>query len=73
MVPGSYLQSTLKHSVGPGTYATIAWLVVSLATLVGALGSTLEDEETVREAVYGYRQRRRQQDVDDSEDDSAKS
>ena len=65
MVPGSYLQSTLKHSVGPGTYATIAWLVVSLATLVGALGSTLEDEETVREAVYGYRQRRRQEEEED--------
>lgn len=72
-VPGSYLQSTLRHPVGSGIYATITWLAVSLATLVGALGSTLEDEETVRDAVYGYRQRRRQQDVDDSEDDSAKS
>jgi hypothetical protein len=71
-VPGSYLQSTLRHPVGAGTYATIAWLAVSLATLVGALGSTLEDEETVRDAVYGYRQRRRQQDANDSEDGSAR-
>ncbi len=72
-VPSSFLQSNLGHSVGPATYATITWLAASLATLVGALGSTLEDDDTVRNAVYGYRQRRRQQDEDDSEDDSAKS
>jgi hypothetical protein len=71
-VPGNYLQSTLRHPVGAGTYATITWLAVSLATLVGALGSTLEDEDTVREAVYGYRQRRRQQDANDSKEGSAK-
>jgi hypothetical protein len=71
-VPSSYLQFTLRHPVGAGTYATIAWLAVSLATLVGALGSTLEDEETVRNAVHGYRQRRRQQVANDSEDGSAK-
>jgi hypothetical protein len=58
-VPGGYLQSTLQHPVGPGEYGKIAWLAASLATLVGALGSTLEDEETVRDATYGYRQRRR--------------
>jgi hypothetical protein len=72
-VPGRYLQSTLQQPVGAGAYETIAWLAVSLATLVGALGSTLEDEETVRDAVYGYRQRRRQEeDTNDSEDGSAK-
>ena len=72
-VPGSYLQCTLRHPISAGAYATIAWLAVSLATLVGALGSTLEDEETVRDAIYGYRQRRRQEeDANDSKDGSAK-
>jgi len=72
-VPGSYLQCTLRHPISAGAYATIAWLAVSLATLVGALGSTLEDEETVRDAIYDYRQRRRQEeDVNDSEDGPAK-
>jgi hypothetical protein len=64
-VPSSFLQSNLGHPVGPVTYATITWLAASLATLVGALGSTLEDEDTVRNAVYGYRQRRRQEDSGD--------
>src|ERR687893_592929 len=68
-VPGGYFQTTLKHPAGFGEYLTLAWLGTSLATVAGALGTSLEDEETVREASYGYRQRRRHED-DDSEDES---
>jgi hypothetical protein len=67
-VPGAYFQSTLRHPVGPGEYLTLAWLATSLATVAGALGASLEDEDTVREAAYGYRQRRRQRRLNDSED-----
>jgi hypothetical protein len=67
-VPGNYFQSTLKHPVGLGEYLTLSWLGASLATVAGALGASLEDEETVREASYGYRQRRRH-DGDDPEDE----
>jgi hypothetical protein len=54
-----FLQSNLGHPVGFADYARLAWMATSLATLAGALGSGLEDEETVREATYGYRQQRR--------------
>src|SRR5829696_7311378 len=60
-VPGGYFQSTLKHPVGLGEYLTLSWLGASLATVAGALGASLEDEERVRAASYGYRQRRRQE------------
>jgi hypothetical protein len=60
-VPGSYFQSTLKHPVGLGDYVTLAWMAASLATVAGALGASLEHEDKVREAAYGYRQRRRQE------------
>jgi hypothetical protein len=70
-VPSVYFQSTLKHPVGFGEYLTLSWLGASLATVAGALGASLEDEETVREASYGYRQRRRQENETDSEEGSA--
>ena len=47
-VPGGYFQSILKHPVGFGEYLTLSWLAASLATVAGALGSSLEDEDTVR-------------------------
>src|SRR5919112_5585831 len=47
-VPSGYFQSILKHPVGLGEYLTLSWLGASLATVAGALGASLEDEETVR-------------------------
>jgi hypothetical protein len=58
-VDRSFLESILQHPVGFGDYMKLAWITASLATVAGALGSGLEDEETVRDATYGYRQRRR--------------
>jgi hypothetical protein len=69
-VPGGYFQTTLKHPAGFGEYLTLAWLGASLATVAGALGASLEDEETVRKASYGYRQRRRHEYDNDSEEES---
>ena len=44
-----------------------------MATIAGALGTSVEDEETVREAAYDYRLRRRSEaddfDNDDFDDD----
>jgi hypothetical protein len=69
-VPGAYFQSILKHPVGLGEYLSLAWLATSLATVAGAIGASLEHEETVRAASYGYRQRRRQEGQEDHEEES---
>ena len=53
------IQSIVGRPLSPLDYAILAWMTSSLALVAGALGSGLEDEETVLRATYGYRQRRR--------------
>ena len=62
-IPANMLEAQLGHAVSLFDYTILAWLVTSVATIAGALGAGLEDEETVRNATYGYRQRRRNQEA----------
>jgi hypothetical protein len=50
----SVLEQTLQRPVDATDYLTLAWIISSLATVGGAIGSGLEDEVTVRAAAYGY-------------------
>ena len=54
LIDTSVLQQTLQRPVHFSDYLMLAWLISSLATVGGAIGSGLEDEETVRAAAYGY-------------------
>lgn len=58
-LPPQLLEQTLGHPVGVGDFLRLAWLVAAIATLGGALGSGLEDDEAVRQAAYGARQQQR--------------
>lgn len=76
-IPPSLLGSTVGESVGWLHFVALAWLSTSIGTVAGALGSSLESDETVRGATYGYRQqlrnrkvRERQADDDDGNQDS---
>ena len=55
VIESSFMEKTLGHSVGFGSYLTVAWVATSLATVAGALGSGVETDDSVREALYGYR------------------
>ncbi|TQS43476.1 hypothetical protein [Cryptosporangium phraense] len=54
LIDTSVLGEALQRPVHLTDYLTLAWLISSLATVGGAIGSGLEDEETVRAAAYGY-------------------
>ena len=54
LIDTSVLEQTLGRPVGVIDYLTLAWLISSLATVGGAIGSGLEDEQAVRAMAYGY-------------------
>ncbi|SDX42137.1 MFS transporter [Salimicrobium album] len=59
LIPMGMLESQVSTEVGYVNYVYIAWTATSIATIIGALGSALENEEVVLSAAYGYRQRQR--------------
>ncbi|MFC4534876.1 hypothetical protein [Sphaerisporangium dianthi] len=54
LIDTSVLEQTLQRPVDFTDYLILAWIISSLATVGGTIGSGLEDEETVRAAAYGY-------------------
>jgi hypothetical protein len=54
LIDTSVLEQTLQRPVAAVDYLMLAWIISSLATVGGAIGSGLEDEEEVRAAAYGH-------------------
>ncbi|MHA6794961.1 hypothetical protein ACVGVM_15820 [Pseudonocardia bannensis] len=53
------LSAVIGHPAHVSDYLRLAWLVSSIGTIGGALGSGLESEDSVRTATYGSRERHR--------------
>jgi hypothetical protein len=58
-LPPQIVAQNIGHPVGLSSLLLMAWLVAAVATLGGALGSGFEDDEAVKSAAYGVRQRQR--------------
>lgn len=65
-LPPQLIAENIGHPVEFSTLLHMAWLVAAVATLGGALGSGLEDDEAVKQAAYGVRQRQRFDDRTDA-------
>ncbi len=61
LIPPDFLGNVLEldQSATLMNYLKIAWFAASLSTMTGAIGVGLENENTVRDSTYGYRQRSR--------------
>ncbi|SFA95012.1 hypothetical protein SAMN04488072_10497 [Lentibacillus halodurans] len=58
-----------EDKVGFHHFMQLTWLVTSVATVAGAIGSGLENDKTVRNIMYGYRQQQRSEEMDYYGDD----
>lgn len=66
-VPAPLLEATIGEPIDWLNFPALAWLATSVATVAGALGASLESDETVRNATYGYRQQLRHRKVRERE------
>lgn len=66
LVPSELVSSTLGKPASVGTYLSLAWGFTTLGVLAGAVGSSLESDEVVRQVAYGYREQQRRREREDS-------
>ncbi|WP_080871971.1 hypothetical protein [Oceanobacillus timonensis] len=67
-IPMGMLDEQLSSDPGLINYFYIAWIAASVSTVIGALGTALEDEDVVLNATYGYRQRQRHEQLKKKEE-----
>lgn len=69
-VPADLFEATtdVEGSLSFKHYAQLAWLSTSLGMLAGAIGATGENEDTIRNITYSYRQINRYHKIQDEED-----
>lgn len=70
-VPQNLFQLSTSAGSDPSFkyYVQLTWLIASLGTLAGSIGSTSEDEATIREITYSYRQINRHYEMQNEEND----
>lgn len=51
-----FLSEQLGHEAGLDEYLNLAWLAASLGTMGGAIGSSFDDEEEVRQGTFSHRE-----------------
>lgn len=59
VIADDLLQSKLGHPVSWVDYAIIAWMSSSMGTVAGALGSSFESDDAVRQVTYSSREQER--------------
>ncbi|MDN6706169.1 hypothetical protein [Corynebacterium glyciniphilum] len=61
IVDTNYFRAQVNDEPFPWGYAKLAWLTASLGTMAGAIGSSFDNDEAIREATYNRREHIRRQ------------
>ena len=64
VVPTGFFSSRVHDNISWIDYMRLAWFTASLGTMGGALGSSFDTDESIREATYNRRELRRRQIAD---------
>jgi len=61
LIPPDFFKAAVSIEGDPHIihYLRVAWVTTSISTIAGAIGVGMENEELVRDITYGYRQKRR--------------
>jgi len=59
VVPPHHLTEVLGVAAGPEHYLKLSWLAASLGLIAGAIGSSFDDDEAIRNATYSRREAER--------------
>lgn len=59
LIPEHYLAGELEHEVSWVNYLDLTWLATSMGIMAGAVGSSFDDDEAIRDATYSLRESER--------------
>jgi hypothetical protein len=59
LIPSDLLANMLGHAAAWSAYLSLAWGFTTMGVIAGALGSSLQSDQAVRQAAYGYREEQR--------------
>ncbi|WP_431859869.1 hypothetical protein [Micrococcus terreus] len=59
LIPEHYLAGELEHEVSWVDYLDLTWLATSMGIMAGAVGSSFDDDDAIRDATYSLRESER--------------
>lgn len=59
LIPGEYLAGELEHESSFLDYLDLTWLATSMGIMAGAVGSSFDDDDAIRDATYSLRESER--------------